>query len=79
LDAVDKPLGDDLAFPSREVNGLGGVLDWAVVVSQQVGQLGQINLGSRTTGEVVETTPPALELLLVSLRAILGDCCSGSG
>ena len=79
MDIVDKSLGDDLALPGSEVDGLSSVLDRTVVIGQQVGQLSQIDLGGRLAGQVVEAAPPALELLLVRLGTVLRDRCSGSG
>jgi len=52
---------------------LGGISDCAVVVSQQIGELSKIDLGGRSTGKCIKTSPPVLELLFIGLRTILGD------
>jgi hypothetical protein len=79
LDAINESLGDDLALPGCEVDGLGGVLDGTVVVGQQVRELCQIDLGGGLAGEAVEPAPPALEFFLVGLGTVFGDrsACEG--
>ena len=79
LDAINESLGDDLALPGSEVDGLRGVLDRTVVVSKQVGQLGQVYLGGRLAGQVVQSTPPALEFLLVDLGTVFGNSSPREG
>jgi hypothetical protein len=56
----------------------------AIIVGKQVGKLGEIHLGGGPAREVVETTPPAFELLLVGFGTILGhggssDCVKSAG
>jgi hypothetical protein len=49
-----------------------------VVVSEEVGKLGQVDLGSGLAGEIVESAPPILEFLVVGLRVVLGGAASGT-
>ena len=58
---------------------MGAVGDLAVVVGEQIGQLGEVDLGSGFVGEAVESAPPVLELLLLDFGAVLGGSSSGFG
>ena len=49
-----------------------GVLGGAVIEGEEVRKLSQVDLRCRFARKGVKSTPPALEFLLISFRAILG-------
>ena len=52
-------------------------MDAAVVVGQEVRQLGDVHFGGGGGGDGRETAPPRLELGVVGLGVVLGHCCAG--
>ena len=49
------------------------ITDGAIIVGEEIGQLGKVHLGCGFAGETVESTPPALELLVVDFGSIFRD------